>query len=135
MCSMVSTISAVVAQASYRTAFEWGEQGVHALAANAQVVVIVDVLSFSTAVDVAVARGARVFPYRVRDASAAAYAASVQAELAVPRQQMSDQQPYSLSPESLQRLRAGQRVVLPSPNGATLALEAAAAGAQVLAGC
>jgi 2-phosphosulfolactate phosphatase len=109
---------------------EWGEHGVAVLAPVSDVVIIVDVLSFSTSVDVAVARGAVVFPYRERGERAADFAASVQAELAGSRQAGSG---YSLSPASLSHIPPGTRIVLPSPNGATLTL--AAQPTPVLAGC
>ncbi|HEY5984356.1 MAG TPA: 2-phosphosulfolactate phosphatase [Anaerolineales bacterium] len=109
---------------------EWGERGVAVLAPISDVVIIVDVLSFSTSVDIAVQRGAVVFPYRWRDNSAVAYAASVKAELADPQRAKSE---YSLSPESLTQIPSGTRIVLPSPNGATLTL--AAKPTPVLAGC
>ena len=105
---------------------DWGERGLAALA-GADVTVIVDVLSFSTAVSIATARGARVFPYRHRDATAAAFAQSVEARLAGPRGDA-----LSLSPDSLAALSAGERVVLPSPNGATLSVQAAARSRVVL---
>ena len=47
----------------------WNRQGVQALAAESDVLIIVDVLSFTTSVSIAVARGAVVLPYRWRDAS------------------------------------------------------------------
>lgn len=48
--------------------FECGEQGVRALAAaGVSHFVIVDVLSFSTCVDVAVSRGAEIIPYFWKD--------------------------------------------------------------------
>ena len=40
----------------------------------------------------------------------------------------------SLSPVSLQGIKPGARLVLPSPNGSTIAFEAAAAAATVVAG-
>lgn len=109
---------------------EWGAHGVSLLAPISDVVVIVDVLSFSTAVDVAVSRGAAVFPYRWRDDTAAAYAASLDAILADHGREPSR---YSLSPASLSGIPAGTRLVLPSPNGATLTV--AAKPTPVLAGC
>jgi len=74
------------------------------------------VLSFSTALDIAAARGAIVFPYPLKDASAAAYAAAVNAHLASADREAG----FSLSPASLRSLPAGYRLVLPSPNGAAL---------------
>lgn len=96
--------------------FAWGKAGLSDRLPFGDAVVIVDVLSFSTAVDVAVSRGAAVLPYRYRDATAAAFAADQQAVLAGPRR---DGGP-SLSPPSLAALDAGTRLVLPSPNGSTL---------------
>ena len=109
--------------------FEWGPQGVACLAPASDAVVIVDVLSFSTAVSVAAARGAEVFPYRWNDRTAADYAGSVDALLAGPRREGG----YSLSPGSLTGLPRGSRIVLPSPNGATLSL--ATGATPTFAGC
>jgi 2-phosphosulfolactate phosphatase len=82
-------------------------------------VIIVDVLSFSSCVEIANSRGAVVFPYRWKDESAAAFAASVNAELAGARR---DGCAYSLSPSSLIDIPAGIRLALPSPNGSALSL-------------
>ena len=109
---------------------EWGERGVSVLAPISDAVIIVDVLSFSTSVAIAVAQGAMVFPYRWRDERAAEFATSLQAELADPQRTHGK---YSLSPQSLIHMPPGTRLVLPSPNGATLAL--AARATPVLAGC
>ena len=100
------------------------------MAPISDVIIIIDVLSFSTSVDVAVTQGAVVFPYRWRDDTARAYAVSVGAILADPRRHPSM---YSLSPASLTSIPTGTRLVLPSPNGATLTL--AAQPTPVLAGC
>ena len=78
-----------------------------------------DVLSFSTAVDIAVARGAQVFPSRFKSlAESAQIAAMYDALLAVPRDERSATSPYTLSPSTLDALPSGARLVLPSPNGA-----------------
>ncbi|MHB8648226.1 MAG: 2-phosphosulfolactate phosphatase [Thermomicrobiales bacterium] len=122
-------------QSGFDARFEWGEEGVRRLAPLSDVVVIVDVLSFSTCVDVAVSRGATVFPYRWRDTSAEVFAREKGAVLAVSRGEMTPEHPFSLSPASLEQLPAGTRLVLPSPNGSTLAALAAGSGATVIAGC
>jgi 2-phosphosulfolactate phosphatase len=109
---------------------EWGEAGLDALA-PADVVIVVDVLSFSTCVDVATGRGAAILPYRWKDASAAAFAWQHGAVLAGRRGAAE----YSLSAASFLNAPAGLRCVLPSPNGAAIALRAAASPATVVAGC
>ncbi|HEY5630237.1 MAG TPA: 2-phosphosulfolactate phosphatase [Candidatus Limnocylindrales bacterium] len=119
-------------QHGFGARLEWGQAGVRRLAPLVDVVVIVDVLSFTTAVSVAVEHGAAVFPHRFRDATAAERARSVGARLAQARQ---DGPGPSLSPASLTALMPGDRLLLPSPNGATCAVLAAEAGATVVAGC
>lgn len=123
------------AQQLYRVRLTWGAEGVQLLAPVSDVVVIVDVLSFSTAVDVAGGRGASVIPRRWRDESATDHARATSVTLAVSRREVSAGAPYSLSPATLATIPAGTRLVLPSPNGSTLAVIAARSGAIVLAGC
>ena len=110
-------------QDGYDLRLECGLPGVHALAAVSRAVVIVDVLSFSTAVDIATSRGAQVLPYRWRDPSAAEFAAAHRALLADHVRGSG----YSLSPASLRSIPPGTALVLPSPNGSTLCLSAGAA--------
>lgn len=109
--------------------FDWGESGVRHLAPQSTVVIIVDVLSFSSAVDVAASRHGAIFPYPDQDASAEVFAASVGAVLAGPRGAVA-----SLSPHALRQLPLGARLVLPSRNGAVCVLEAMKSRALVLAG-
>src|SRR5262245_14081927 len=106
---------------------EWGVSGFEALAL-ADVTIVVDVLSFSTCVDVAVSRGAAVLPYPWKDASASLFARERRAELAGARGQST----YSLSPTSFLNATPGLRCVLPSPNGAELTLRAAARAKSAL---
>jgi 2-phosphosulfolactate phosphatase len=111
---------------------EWGLHGIESLRDHVKVLIIVDVLSFSTAVDIAVARGAVVLPYPIGDEQASARAAAdAGAVLASPKR--ADGGQYSLSPVSLQEIPADTKLLLPSPNGSILSL--AGGGAIVFSGC
>ena len=72
-------------QAQYQVRFEWGLAGLASVAQADAVVVVVDVLSFSTAVSVALARGASVLPFPWKDERATEYAHRHAALLAGPR--------------------------------------------------
>ncbi|MEK9521679.1 2-phosphosulfolactate phosphatase [Streptomyces sp. NPDC087908] len=111
--------------------FGWGPVEARVLGPSAACVVVVDVLSFTTAVGVAVEAGTAVHPYRWRDATAAAHARSLGATLAVGRREATPGHPWTLSPAALRAAPAPARLVLPSPNGSTIAAEAA--GATVVA--
>ena len=52
-------------QSEFHIRCEWGENGVAQLAPISDVVVIVDVFSFSTCIQIATHRRAVVFPYRM----------------------------------------------------------------------
>jgi len=117
----------------FRVRFDWGPMGLRTIAPMVDVVVIVDVLSFTTCVDVALGRGAEVIPYKMNDGTAAEFADSIGAELAGHR---GDDARYSLSPASLAEVESDTLIVLPSPNGSALAFGAAEAGAsEVVAAC
>ncbi len=122
-------MQSIFAQTAYNIRCEWGMGGISSVGAVSDVVVIVDVLSFSTCIDVATERGAVVFPYRMKSRNAAEFAAARSALLASKRGEGA----ISLSPGSLASIEAGTRVVLPSPNGATLSLSTGAK--TTLAGC
>lgn len=112
---------------------EWGFQGVESLRGRVPVLVIVDVLSFSTAVDVAVARGATISPFPPGDARAIRAAAKrLGVKAASPTRAVEGQ--FSLSPASLEGLKRGDRLLLPSPNGSRLSL-VGEGGGHVLTGC
>ena len=116
-------------QADYDVRCEWGEKGVLELSRTSDEVIIVDILSFSTCVDIAVARGAAVYPYPWKDNRAREFATAVDAELAVPR----GTERFSLSPASFLDIPPDTKIVLPSPNGASLSL--ATGDTVTLAGC
>jgi 2-phosphosulfolactate phosphatase len=108
-------------QAKFQVRCEWGLPGLRELGAVSDVIVIVDVLSFTTAIDIATARGGVVFPYPLKGESAASYAGSLDATLASADRGCG----LSLSPASLRDLPSGYRLVLPSPNGAALSFTVA----------
>lgn len=123
-------------QATYAVRLDWGATGAREVSAD--VAVVVDVLSFSTAVTVAVERGTRVYPYRWRDDDAAAYAARLGATLALGRLEAARAdapEAVSLSPARLREGEAPDRLVLPSPNGSTIAAALQESGATVAVGC
>ncbi|MCV2216605.1 2-phosphosulfolactate phosphatase [Thauera sp. Sel9] len=105
-------------QSEYDIRCEWGLRGAETIARRCNAVIVVDVLSFTTAVSVAVSQGGMVFPYKWKDDSRITFAEEKGAILAGPRGKGS----YSLSPASLSAVQSGQRIVLPSPNGATISL-------------
>ena len=107
--------------------FEWGPTGAAAIAAP--VTVVVDVLSFTTTLTVAVERGMTVYPFRWNDERAAAYAQERDAVLARGR---SLREGVSLSPVSVRGAVGVERLVLPSPNGSAIAFGLAETGATVV---
>lgn len=121
--------SSLFGQQQYAIRFEWSPTGAREVTAD--VSVIVDVLSFSTSVSIAVERGMRVFPFPWKDGRAKSFAEDHQAVLAVGRM---DSAP-SLSPSGLATCPTVPRLVLPSPNGSTLSANARDTGATIVAGC
>jgi 2-phosphosulfolactate phosphatase len=110
----------------------WGASGARALAKVSDVLVIVDVLSFSTSLTIAVDCGAQVWPYSLGSDGAEQFAREIGAVLARGR---STRQGRTLSPASLLDLEEGTRLVLPSPNGSAIAHAAASSGVPVAASC
>lgn len=128
----------VYGQADARVRMEWGPVGAAAVASGADIAVVVDVLSFTTTLNVAIDAGADVFPYRWRDDSAAAYAQSRGATLAVGRfeaRQLDGPAQVTLSPHSIRAAAGLERVVLPSPNGSSISFQLAGGGATVVGAC
>lgn len=106
---------------NWRVPLGWGPRGLDALAVACDAVVIVDVLSFSTSVDVALTAGATVFPCADQEA-ARVLAASVRGVAAVRRGEPG----WSLSPASLLAIPPGTRLVLAAVNGGAVATRALA---------
>lgn len=125
-------------QSSHRLRMEWGPTGARAVVAD--VTVVIDVLSFTTTVNIAVERGITVLPYVWKDERAREYAAARDAVLAVGRLEARslsvDETPgVSLSPAAMAtaELVGVERIVLPSPNGSTISFALAETGAIVVA--
>jgi 2-phosphosulfolactate phosphatase len=133
----------VYSQDGYGVRLEWGPEGVRELAPHCAVLIIVDVLVFTTSVDIALGRGARVLPLPWRDERADE--AARQAGAVLTRSGLSrttegfvsadGATAWSLRPSSLVNLPAGTLLGMASANGATLCAAAANSGATVLAGC
>jgi 2-phosphosulfolactate phosphatase len=114
--------------------FDWGLAGAAELAKVCMVLVVVDVLSFTTAVDVAVGRGMRVHPFPWSE-QAEEYADRIGAVAAVGRRATTPRRPWSLSPAALREAPVVPDLVLPSPNGSAICAAASATGLPVIAGC
>jgi 2-phosphosulfolactate phosphatase len=106
---------------------EWGPTGASAIGSDVDVAVVVDVLSFTTTLTVAVERGIRVHPFRWNDERAAAYAAERGAVLAGPRGPG-----VSLSSAAMLEVSGVERIVLPSPNGSAISFGLADGTATVV---
>lgn len=113
-------------QSEHEVRFEWGPTGAAALS-GADVAVVVDVLSFTTSITVGVGRGMTIWPFPWKDERAEEFARDRDAALARTRED-------GLSPEALRRA-TDTRLVLPSPNGSTIAATLAGRGTTVVAAC
>jgi 2-phosphosulfolactate phosphatase len=133
----------IYGQDGYGVRLEWGPDGVRELGPGCAVLIILDVLVFTTSVDVAVGRGARVLPLPWRDEradEAARRAGAILTRSGLVRQEVGfvaddDAPPWTLRPSSLVTVPEGTFLAIASPNGATLSAAAADTGATVLAGC
>ncbi len=119
------------AQDSYRLRCDWGLTGAREIAGRTAIVAVVDVLSFTTTLTVAADAGIEVFPYRWRDDSAADYARKHSATLSVGRSKAKPGD-ISLSPGTIRTAGVIERLVLPSPNGSTIAHEVAPVARSVI---
>jgi 2-phosphosulfolactate phosphatase len=118
-------------QSKYLLRFDWALEGAGAIAEGTDVAVVIDILSFTTTLSVAVDGGTTVFPYRWDDNTAADFAQEHNAVLAVSRSKAVGGQ-FSLSPVSLRNKRPPDRLVLPSPNGSSIAHYLSGQGLTVL---
>lgn len=121
-------------QKGFDVRLEWSLPAVEYLADESDCVIVVDVMSFSTCVSLAVDNGARIYPYPWKDESAREYAMSIGVNTASFDRRFSGEG-YSLSPLSIRNIKEGESLVLPSPNGSTISFKAKEAGIAVFSGC
>lgn len=125
----------VFGQGDFSIRLDWGPVGADAM--KAAVSVVVDVLSFSTSVTIAVERGMTVLPYWWKGPRAAEFARSKNAVLAVGRLEatkLNGLSPPSLSPVGLLNCEVVPRLVLPSPNGSTICVRLQDSGGEIIIG-
>ncbi|HUY27419.1 MAG TPA: 2-phosphosulfolactate phosphatase [Candidatus Binataceae bacterium] len=122
-------------QSGFDAQFEWGPDGARELGRGARVMIVVDVMSFSTAIDVAVSHGATAYPCQFAGGAANELARRVGGIETVARLATTSQSPFSLSPPTMAHAQPGMKIIVASPNGAQVSLAAAQSGATVMAGC
>lgn len=105
----------IYGQSPYACRFQWGPEGVRRAAANGHIVIIVDVLVFSTSTVAAAAQGAAVMPVGSIEQARAAVAQWSGVELL--GRARPTPEGWSHSPVSLTNLPAGLRLVYYSANG------------------
>lgn len=125
---MTADIPGFARQSGFDVRVGWGRNGLAALRDVCDVLIVVDVLSFTTSVEICVARGAIVHPLPLRDTMGAELARRVGGVLAG-----ANDRGWSLKPSTLEDVDAGVRIVMPSPNGSRLST--LAGGVPTLAGC
>lgn len=116
---------------------EWGRHGAALAAARGDLVVIIDVLSFSTSLTLTGDRDATALAYSAAEIEAAGGRDAMAAELdaaIVSKNRWATEGEFSLSPASLAGLQPDQRLIFTSLNGAAC-VAASAAAPLVLIGC
>jgi 2-phosphosulfolactate phosphatase len=122
------------AQAKYQVRFDWGSAGAASIAEGAGVIVLIDAISFTTTVEIAVTHGLEVVPFSgIGDPADAAR--PLDAAVAGPRGAAGvSLSPSSITSESVAALAPRTRVVMPSLNGSRVSAAIAPLGIPVIAG-
>ncbi len=103
-------------QEPHRCRLEWGIRGARRAAERGDILVVVDVFSFSTVVVTALHHGAVVYPCAEGE-DADAWTARVGGERIVKRREVPSRGRFSLSPATYAGVAPGTRIVVPSRNG------------------
>jgi 2-phosphosulfolactate phosphatase len=118
-------------QSPFACRFEWGLKGVRDAAFRGDIIIIVDVLSFSSAVVTAAHYGAKIFPSFDYE-SAYLFAEQTGGTVALKRDEAYGGP--SLSPLSYGPSDKGRHYILPSPNGSACASSLSGKGNTLLCG-
>lgn len=120
-------------QSKYEVRFDWGREGLASVAQGAGVIVVIDSISFTTTVGLAVEHGLEVVPFDGSGEPADA-AARLDAVLAGPRGASGiTLSPSSITPENVAAIAPQSRVLVESLNGSRLSAAAAVFGVPVVA--
>ncbi|TAM69526.1 MAG: phosphosulfolactate phosphohydrolase [Microbacteriaceae bacterium] len=120
-------------QSRYEVRFDWAVEGLNSIAPDAGVIVVVDAISFTTTIELAVAHGLAVLPHSGQG-SAADAAGAAGAALGKPRGEPGvSLSPSSITPESVAGIAPLTRVLMPSLNGSRVCASAAVFGVPVVA--
>ncbi|HET8605158.1 MAG TPA: 2-phosphosulfolactate phosphatase [Marmoricola sp.] len=125
----------VFGQHRFRVRMVWASAGAAVAVRRGDLAVVVDVLSFTTSLNVATDRGTEVYPFVFGSDAASQHARRLDANLAVGRRQVGSADQVSLSPASILAAPPMQRLVLPSPNGSAISLRLTDAGVTVVGVC
>ena len=107
-----------IADLNYRCRIDWGRRGARRAAARGDIMVIVDVLSFSSMVATALHNNISIYPCTMKD-DTVELARRIGGEAAVGRKDVPQKGRFSLSPLTYSPGAAGSKVIVASPNGAT----------------
>ncbi len=98
--------------------FDWGVFGVQQAVRRGDIIIVVDVLSFSTSVAIAVKNSAFIFPAK-SDEDAMNLKDQFRTEISVKRNEVPSKGKFSLSPATYYEIEPETKITLLSPNGAT----------------
>ena len=114
------TMKDIFNQAPFQCRMDWGLRGTYEAADRGDIVIIVDVLSFSSTVVSAVHFGTTIYPFPM-EGDVSEFGKSVDAEILFERKEAKELGKPSLSPVSFNETYKGNKFVLSSLNGATCA--------------
>lgn len=111
-------LSRRITNPDYRCRLDWGRRGARRAAARGDILVIVDVLSFSAVTATSLHHGGMIYPCTEKE-NVNVLARRIGGEAAVRRTDVPQKGRFSLSPLTYIDMESGTKVSIKSPNGAT----------------